>query len=280
MAETRSQALLKGGGAREIDGAVANRFDAIEREIREMNERREEESRQIMAALAKLTSQAAQPSTSQTVGIGDHNGMTASQGEQFRSPYQYPQHQYSGMTRMTKIEFPKFDGNKFKEWLGKAEQFFVIDMTQEERKVGIASMHFVEEAATWHLALVQEDVDAVVLSSWQEYKSRLRERFEEILDDPMAELKELKETCGIADYNAKFELIRSRLKLAEEYLLSAYLAGLRLDTQMHVRMFTPQSTRQCFVLGRLYEKAHPQKEFRSSSGFVKPQVGYTNQKGI
>lgn len=45
MAEIRFQVLLKGGGAREIDGVVVNRFDAIEREIREMNERREEESR-------------------------------------------------------------------------------------------------------------------------------------------------------------------------------------------------------------------------------------------
>lgn len=74
----------------------------------------------------------------------------------------------------------------------------------------------------------------------------------------MAELKELKETDGVAAYHAKFELIRSRLR--KEYLMSAYLAGLRLDTQMHIRMFSPQSTRQCLVLGRLYEKAHPRKE--------------------
>lgn len=47
--------------------------------------------------------------------------------------------------------------------------------------------------------------------------------------------------------------------MSEEYLISAYLAGLRWDTQMHIRMFCPQSTRQCLVLGRLYEKAHPRK---------------------
>lgn len=170
------------------------------------------------------------------------------------------------MTRFSKIEFPKFDGTKIKEWLGKAEQFFSIDNTSEEKKVGIASMHFVDEAATWNLALMQEDLDAVVLSSWREYKSILKERFEEALDDPIAELKELRETAGIAEYNAKFELIRTRLKLFEEYLLSAYLAGLRLDTQIHVRMFCPQSTRQYFVLGRLYEKAHPEKEVKQYGG--------------
>ena len=98
------------------------------------------------------------------------------------------------MTRLTKIDFPRFDGVKYKVWLGKAEQFFSIDNTPEEKKVGVASMHFYDEAATWHLALMQEDEDALILSSWRNYKNRLKERFEEILDDPMAELKELRET--------------------------------------------------------------------------------------
>lgn len=65
---------------------------------------------------------------------------------------------------------------------------------------------------------------------------------------------------------------------AEEYLLSAYLAGLRLDTQMHVRMFHPTSTRECLVLGRLYEKAHPRREGKGTWNQAKP--GYNQQKGL
>lgn len=53
----------------------------------------------------------------------------------------------------------------------------------------------------------------------------------------MAELKDLKEITSIIEYNAKFELIRIRLKLFEEYLLSVYFVGFRLDIQMYVRMF-------------------------------------------
>jgi len=75
----------------------------------------------------------------------------------------------------------------------------------------------------------------------------------------MAELKKLKETDGIVDYHKKFELIKIRVNLSEEYLVSVYLAGLRMDTQMHVRMFQPQTVRHCFRLGRLYEKAHPKR---------------------
>lgn len=61
------------------------------------------------------------------------------------------------------------------------------------------------------------------------------------------------------EYHGKFELIRTRLNLLEQYLVSAYLAGLRNDTQMHICMFQPQSVRKCLMLGRLYELAHPRK---------------------
>ena len=287
MAETRSQALQKGAAAKDVDGVIANRFDAIEKELmlqrelqREKDDRRDEEMRQVLATLTKMASnQTLRPSVSGTAGQPEFPVMDDNTGDPSR--FASNNHvQHGSITRLTKINFPRFDGEKYKEWLGKAEQFFLIDSTIEEKKVGIASMHFDGEASTWHLALMQEDVDAEVLSSWRNYKSRLKERFEEVMDDPMAELKELKETDGIADYNRKFELIRTRLKLSEEYMLSAYLAGLRLDTQMHIRMFNPQSTRQCLVLGRLYEKAHPKREGKSNWMATKPQVGNLPQKGV
>lgn len=144
---------------------------------------------------------------------------------------------------MGRIDFPRFDGYKLKEWITKVEQFFDIDRAPEESKAGIASLHFDGLASTWHQSLMQEDEERAILRNWRAYKNLLRERFDEILDDPMAELKELRETEGITDYHAKFELIRSRLKMSEEYLMSAYLAGLRMDTQMHIRMFRPENIR-------------------------------------
>lgn len=62
------------------------------------------------------------------------------------------------------------------------------------------------------------------------------ERFDELLDDPFSELKMLQETDGIVEYHGRFELIRTRVNLPEHYLVIAYLAGLRTDTQMHIRM--------------------------------------------
>lgn len=85
------------------------------------------------------------------------------------------------------------------------------------------------------------------MNDWLAYKGLLLERFLEVLDDPIAELKNLQETNGIKEYHEKFEVIRLRLKLPEDYLVRAYLAGLKTDTQMHIRMFQPDSISKCLM---------------------------------
>lgn len=285
MTETRSQALAKGSVSRDLEAANASRFEAIEKAIALQNEKSaqlDENVRELIDVFKQMSN--TMPMNTSTSGEAQNrdgaNGGDNHQNEIHRfHPYGHRPNPM-GITRLTKIDFPRFYGNKIKEWFGKAEQFFLIDNTPEEAKVGIASMHFDGEASTWHQALMQEDDDALILRSWRGYKIRLKERFEEIFDDPMAELKELRETYGIADYNAKFELIRTRLKLSKEYLTCAYLAGLHLDTQMHVRTFHPRSTRQCLVLGRLYEAAHPKKEVKSNWSMQKSQFPSNTPRGL
>lgn len=85
----------------------------------------------------------------------------------------------------------------------------MIDNTPDDSKVGIASIHSDGLASSWHQAMVHEDVAQVLLRSWRVYKNLIRYRFEEVLDDPTAELKELREVKGIAEYHAKFEVIRA-----------------------------------------------------------------------
>lgn len=120
----------------------------------------------------------------------------------------------------------------------------MMDHTPGELKVGLALIHFDGLSSTWHQTVIQSEVGTDILLDWPYYKILLKERFEEVMDDPIAELKELQETAGIVDYHGKFELIRTRVKLSEEYLVCAYLAGLRVDTQMHIRIFQPQTVRQ------------------------------------
>lgn len=108
----------------------------------------------------------------------------------------------------------------------------------------------------------------------------MNERFEDVLQDLIAELKKLQETDGIVDYHERLELIKTRVNLSEEYLVSAYLARLRIDTQMHICMFQPHSVRQCLLLGRLYERAHPKNTSGSNWLNGKNNINLNQNKGL
>lgn len=256
MAETRAQAQLKNTVARETDGAISSRFEALEKAIEtqiERSARTDESVQEMIEAFKLMTSN--NPMNASTSG----NHAT----EYFRHHRQGLPPTYAGMTRLAKVDFPRFNGENVKEWLFKVEEFFGIDNTPMELRVRLASIHYDQMAAAWHQSLAQSEQDAYVIEDWDQYKVLLKERFEDVLDDPIADLKKLQETAGISDYHAKFELIRNRVKMSESYLVSAYLAGLNTDTQMHIRMFQPKSVRECLVLGRLYETAHPRKNTSS-----------------
>lgn len=43
--------------------------------------------------------------------------------------------------KISKVEFPKFDGKKVKDWLYKCNQFFLLDETPQDLRVRLASIH-------------------------------------------------------------------------------------------------------------------------------------------
>lgn len=84
-----------------------------------------------------------------------------------------PQANYLGVTRLAKLDFPRFNGDKIKEWLLKVKQFFVIDHTPDDLKVEITSIHFDDIAATWHQWIMQSDMGSTVMCDWNTYKMLL-----------------------------------------------------------------------------------------------------------
>ena len=193
MAGTRARSLSEEAASKEVDGALATRFEALEKAIAsqiEQNERCDGEVREMIEAFKVMANHnPVNASTSGEENHGEVHGAGTMRNESYRYNHHDEAQNYNCRTRLTKIDFPKFDGSNIKEWFTKADEFFAIDNTPNEAKVGIASMHFEGEASTWHQAVRQEDEEAVVLRNWRVYTSRLKERFEEILDDPMAELK-------------------------------------------------------------------------------------------
>lgn len=74
------------------------------------------------------------------------------------------------------------------DWLFKVEQFCKVDHTPEDSKISMVSIHLDGLAAQWHQNMLENEENVL---DWPTYRSRVKERFEEICEDPIFELKKL-----------------------------------------------------------------------------------------
>ncbi|PWA89970.1 hypothetical protein CTI12_AA060100 [Artemisia annua] len=106
-------------------------------------------------------------------------------------------------SRVTKVEFPKFGSDDVKGWLFKCKKFFKIDNIPN------------------HWAILK--------------------RFGIVYDDPMSEIKKLKQTGNVQDYIDAFDKFMCRIELIDEQCMSFFMAGLSSEIELSVRMFRPRS---------------------------------------
>lgn len=88
-------------------------------------------------------------------------------------PEANPTRHYS--TRLSKVDFPKFDGKKVNDWLYNCDQFFLLVETQPESRVRLASIHLEGLALQWHLNYMRGRFDAYPL--WDQNTADVRRRF-------------------------------------------------------------------------------------------------------
>nr|GEU67792.1 hypothetical protein [Tanacetum cinerariifolium] len=93
--------------------------------------------------------------------------------------------------RLTRIDFPKFSGDDVNGWLFIVQQFFLIDNVQEDQKL----------------------------------------RFNSVFEDPMVEIKNLKQDGEVKVYQEQFEVLLNRLDLAESYSVSLFIVVLRVKLE-------------------------------------------------
>ncbi|KAG7564329.1 hypothetical protein ISN44_As10g010980 [Arabidopsis suecica] len=101
---------------------------------------------------------------------------------------------YAALNMLEKADFLRFNGDNIEDWLFRIEQFFLIDRTPEELKVGIASIHFNDIAATLHQSIVQSMWWKHVRHDWWNYKLMLQVKYNQHVEDSIAKLKLLQET--------------------------------------------------------------------------------------
>ncbi|GJW51736.1 retrotransposon-related protein [Tanacetum coccineum] len=92
------------------------------------------------------------------------------------------------------------------------QQFFTIDQIREDQKMRLFSMHLLDKALNWHLQFVKRFGENV---PWNVYEAEILSRFGEVYDDPLVELKNLKQTTDVQSYQDKFEMLLNKVDLSE-----------------------------------------------------------------
>ena len=160
-------------------------------------------------------------------------------------------HQNHNNRYATKLDFPRFNGEGVEEWIFKVEQFFVLERTSEQSKIGVVALHLEGGALYWHRNFIKLRER---MPSWGEYVQALRRRFGPLAyEDPMAEVKKLKQMGSLEEYVKAFEMLMDKAQLNENQAVSCFLAGLRHEVEMMVRMFNPRTLQDAYSLAKLQE---------------------------
>ncbi|KAF3791957.1 hypothetical protein EJ110_NYTH12896 [Nymphaea thermarum] len=114
---------------------------------------------------------------------------------------------------MPRMDFPKFNGNRPKEWIYKAEQYFICQNIIEVHKVQLAKMYLEEEAIQWYCWWEEDNENP----TWDLFKEEILLRFgETTYVNYVIELQKLKQTSSVQDYQGKFEKLSSMVKNSPE----------------------------------------------------------------
>lgn len=89
---------------------------------------------------------------------------------------------------------------------------------------------------------------------WDAYVRQLGARFgSHAFDDPLAELRNLKQSDSLQDYLNVYYEIYPKVGISEGQSLSFLLSSLCDELQMLIRMFKPKTLAETYSLARLQE---------------------------
>ncbi|KAA8536794.1 hypothetical protein F0562_029272 [Nyssa sinensis] len=151
-----------------------------------------------------------------------------------------------------KLQFPKFNGEDPMGWIYKAEQYFEYQGIRADQRVQLASFHLEGIALQWHRwhTKFQEP------PTWEELTKAILLRFGPTeFEDPSEALSHLKQTTTVVTYQEAFERLSHRVdKLPETFLIGCFIAGLRDDIRLDVKIKQPRTLADTIGVARLVEE--------------------------
>ncbi|GJT54197.1 putative mitochondrial protein [Tanacetum coccineum] len=152
--------------------------------------------------------------------------------------------------KLIRIEFPKFSGDDVKDWVYRCKQFFKVDGVPDGRKIQLASMHMFDTALVWYQQYVKRYPDNTL---WEHFEVEVVKRFGVLYDDPIMELKNLKQTGSVQNYQEAFEALLNRVDLPEPIAVSMFIGGLKPEVGTPMRMFQANNLCGSYQLARMQE---------------------------
>nr|GEX99419.1 retrotransposon-related protein [Tanacetum cinerariifolium] len=178
---------------------------------------------------------------------------------------------------MTKVDFPKFDGEDVISWLYRVNKFFEMDQIGDDaQKIRLVSMHVFGKALNWHKQFMGKFGEVV---TWGVYETHVKKRFESVFEDLVVELKNLKQTISVQVYQDSFEELLNKVELNEPYAISLLIGGLKEDIAYDVRMFKPTSLVDVFCFSKLQEANTSVSKIRHTPVLTTPKSSINVNKG-
>ncbi|KAF3773025.1 hypothetical protein EJ110_NYTH56371 [Nymphaea thermarum] len=170
---------------------------------------------------------------------------------------------------MPKMDFPKFNGKRPKEWVYKAVQYFICQEINEQHKIRLAKMYLEEDAMEWYCFWEEDFPNA----TWEVFREELLLRFgDTTYVNHEIELRNLKQTSTVKDYQTKFERLSSMVRNRPvESKIAHFIGGLSEDIQIEMLRDPPTELRKCFALAKVIEEQFKRRDAQKKihkPGFV------------
>ncbi|XP_031478914.1 uncharacterized protein LOC116249789 [Nymphaea colorata] len=158
---------------------------------------------------------------------------------------------------MVRIDFPRFNGKEPLDWIFQVEEYFTCQMIPDEEWLQTSILHFDGEARRWYRWLKLKEP----VNTWGEFKEALMLRFgESSYVDYDIELRNLRQTASVQEYQAKFENLASMVDWTPKSLIAAFVGGLKEEIQIDIRAEPNTELRKCFAKARSIEDRQRKKQ--------------------
>lgn len=157
-----------------------------------------------------------------------------------------------------KLYFPKFNGEEPQGWIYKDEQYFEFKSVPLEQQVPLASFHLEGLALQWHRWFTKFQG----LVAWKEFTTAVLLCFGPTdFENPSEALTRLRQTTSVEAYQEMFEKLSYRVDgLPESFLVGCFIAGLRDEVRLDVKIKNPHTLAEAIGVARpIEERNHLQR---------------------